>query len=768
MEITANKERVITLEFIPMLGLLPTTSTKEADLKLHGYGMVSEVKGYSDPILGTEFTKVSGSDGTFFRQELSKMVEIKSSLAEIFKSLKKIKRPNSLDSDNIEMFTPASFQAKPSKGTLSHLIYTIDFHKIIVEAVNDYISQLQFGLGSKDQVVILYPNLNELLYNEIRDVFLSEFSSIRNLVKLRKTNKELVPKLYKEQKQIKDYQRWIKRQQEGLGKFVGNAWVTIDYFKDLYYGTNVKLSELSKAGEKLKKNKDNIVESKNKFISQDERVGEQIEDIIINFIKRVLGKVGIGIEKVSALDPDRRDQITEEARGAQNPITYALRDELRADSNRFKAVMAAKTQSSLTDPVAPNYFTPLENLNTVLSKYPGVSLGDFTDNLLYEDNTEVIEAWNGYSVNLNYDTNIPVAIFGYTPLIRKYLYGVRKNAQDKNNTLITESIRALNPREKSVIEPNHKAVTDKVREIVEGPEGTYLKTDLANFYNVPDGTSQEFNLDDLEEFKKKSSKDHWPVFRVNTEDPNVLELDYTLSKFYFTALMQQGFSFNRRYDNLTSQTKKDIDSTLNLLGLDREGQLKKIKEHINNILGGADTQFRTDFREDFTARNAFTTRELKSLGLTEKDSWILDVIRNEIKPEVKEELILLLSNLGINATGPKIRVGKSSDITSLQSNILRRAIQEPVNLTIKTLPLFKLSSLYFMLSPALLVGKIPAIVGRQKLVNDMLEIPGPDELSSFYSGKYLIMGWTHEISSDDVSSSFRLLNTVANIAEVGK
>ena len=232
--------------------------------------------------------------------------------------------------------------------------------------------------------------------------------------------------------------------------------------------------------------------------------------------------------------------------------------------------------------------------------------------------------------------------------------------------------------------------------------------------------------------------------------------------------MQQGFSFNRRYDNLTSQTKKDIDSTLKLLGLDststREEKLKKIKEHISNILGGADT----NFRDDSTLRNAFDPRELKSLGLTQKDSWILDVIRNEIKPEVKEELILLLSNLGINATGPKIRVGKSSDITSLQSNILRRAIQEPVNLTIKTLPLFKLSSLYFMLSPALLVGKIPAIVGREKLVNDMLEIPGPDELSSFYSGKYLIMGWTHEISSDDVSSSFRLLNTVSNIAGVGK
>ena len=92
--------------------------------------MQEKMKKAQDAIKDIQVEGESG--GSYQRPELSKMVEIKSSLAEIFKSLKSIKRPNSLDSDNIEMFTPAAFQAKPSKGTLSHLIHTIDFHKIIV------------------------------------------------------------------------------------------------------------------------------------------------------------------------------------------------------------------------------------------------------------------------------------------------------------------------------------------------------------------------------------------------------------------------------------------------------------------------------------------------------------------------------------------------------------------------------------------------------------------------------------------------------------
>ena len=214
---------------------------------------------------------------------------------------------------------------------------------------------------------------------------------------------------------------------------------------------------------------------------------------------------------------------------------------------------------------------------------------------------------------------------------------------------------------------------------------------------------------------------------VNTERPNVtdLELNYDVN---YLQMLQAGFEESQQF--FPAMSVADIKNL----------EDNYAKNH--------------DWYE--------TIKQMRTREITKEDApaFLSKVLNAKVADKDKiVELVALIYGLNVlDPKRPKIPIYNETgaDPMSVQAHLLQRMVPKGLNLKIETLPIFTISNQYFIDHPCWLIGQQPEIVG-----SDI----GKKAVDAFYTGAYRIYSFEHEISKDNVSSTFNLVKDSHSLSE---
>lgn len=349
---------------------------------------------------------------------------------------------------------------------------------------------------------------------------------------------------------------------------------------------------------------------------------------------------------------------------------------------------------------------------------------------IYETNVELIEFWVNQNNDLwtfgdsqlTLDKTKPFIILGDYGLIKNFLYGNIENLDSTPNTNEQSSIspQILNPLDKYI---GTTAYTESVNNLVT-PKIDISLGDFGDIYQIPEAFKLEQT--DVDKFKNYNI----PVFRLNTENSNVLELNIKKNNIYFSIL----------------QTVAS----------------KELSRIAGNTLRGAlpDKYRKLDFADEEAVIQYIRSR-LVSQGVYEGQMPIINKVIRE--------------SLSINATSDQ----KAEEYASILANKYKTIIDNPTlkfyldqtlaknpltiyydlltecykrglfEIDITVLPSFYLSNTYTL-------GKVVLLlVNDTKIINSKRE--KHFNFGNFISGLYIIQGYSHEIDSSNCVSRLKLI-----------
>jgi hypothetical protein len=453
---------------------------------------------------------------------------------------------------------------------------------------------------------------------------------------------------------------------------------------------------------------------------------------------------------------------------------------------RRRNFFACKTSNS--DSGYPDYKKELMSIvNSILAG--SKSNYGFQPNLYYESDTKLIKYWSNTNLrNIplfagsgnTIKEDIPVIIFGDENLVRTFLYGSNlKSTLEETKRLQQQAVEAkqtseliigdtfvfdspievdslvdqetftkdfvqkskelkitayhlvpLHPYDRSVLLDitYNKEVDDIVKPKIDriGPFG--------DISYIPD----EFGLKD-EDFDQESTQlikqNAIPTFRYNTTNPNVLSLNFKFSKIYFSQL----------------------DSGFN----------KEVNKKASASLAGAMTTEYANFDfEDDNAITAYLRMRHRTLGDGDDVEKILkEELANEYKiqtkvvgdPEAAAKTAVQAYLETLNSSNkPFIKIDQllPGNPITIMADFIEQMYRNALSLSIETLPSFHLSRFAGTLaSPCLLFAQDQDILKTEKQKRTTL--------NSFFSGMYLIMGFSHTINAKGASSTFKLIKSVS-------
>ncbi len=375
----------------------------------------------------------------------------------------------------------------------------------------------------------------------------------------------------------------------------------------------------------------------------------------------------------------------------------------------------------------------------------------------YENGLDVIEVWKKYQEHPLFsgslgeldDTEDGVVVVGDSALLRNFLYG-EFDTSVLNPGSTTETLNNFDstygagfPLEKLdkellISEEYNRDISDVV--LLKGGEdnGFGAISNLTDEFDVQltDGLS-------LEEFKEVVNRRGIPVFRFNTQEPNVLGIRSFDSGGYFAAMKvgmakSAAYSLHKSINALVPEELKAFgDATLGALmsnlrqtwaqqGLENVAGNKQ--EIINSIIADAgamtwDNKDSTSLRKYAEMVYLLFVLQLQEDGGDNKAKIILDQFTNNNAP-------------------------------STYANFVEEAYSRSRVIGISTLPFFHLSNIFSIVSQT-------CILYAQDLPITQT-LPRPSEaINRFYSGVYRIVGFEHSITGNKVESSFNLARITA-------
>tara|TARA_R110000803_G_scaffold83858_1_gene149920 strand:- start:593 stop:2830 length:2238 start_codon:yes stop_codon:yes gene_type:complete len=256
---------------------------------------------------------------------------------------------------------------------------------------------------------------------------------------------------------------------------------------------------------------------------------------------------------------------------------------------------------------------------------------------------------------------------------------------------------------------------------------------------LPDnfGYSDKQFTDDEEDYIKKQGI---PIFRYNTENPNVLDLKFKFSNIYYAAL-KAGFA------KVASRKASAVVEGILPLG-----------------------------RGSFPIRTrgaAVAYLKLRNFSTnTDDQAEILNSLTKQLSPELIESLQSDDDPKdgadAIAAILTNFETGKDADLKgiieieqalpgnpqSIMTDLSERMFRTAHSINITTLPLFHISNMHNLRSPCVVLAQDAGI--RQS------NQPKRDAMNTFFSGLYAIMGFKHSISMGKATSEFSLIKNAPN------
>jgi len=458
---------------------------------------------------------------------------------------------------------------------------------------------------------------------------------------------------------------------------------------------------------------------------------------------------------------------------AYNSYNKTLRGFL--NSRYFTAGITSASEDGL-----PDYWGILMKITKHLSKSTlGITGSDFQ--LFYESDTKLLEFWATDQYNKDFplfggvdrvfNSDEGAIVFGDQQLIRDFLYGAKDPQELDNQTKNTikayedaedeaklqqyldiatiedyekvfENLEISQARALLEIAPLHpldklilvdQKYNNLVRKITYPPHsiiGAYGPTSY-----LPDDFQHidTFSKDDREKIENLGI----PVFRYNTQNPNVLSLKLDNSLVYRNnlnigfrreiakrATTTAGGILESKYSTLPLRTHGDIIAFIRYHEKSLGNDVKAQKIIINKLEKKLSTAFELGFFKGSNsafeyAENAYA---VYALLLSRPDNPIAKM--DQKMPG-----------------NPVIAMAEFSE----------RMYRDSLQMSITTLPSFRFGTGKMLMSPCILFAQDAPILQTQS------EMPETTLLNTFMSGWYTITSFTHKISSQGASSEFELV-----------
>lgn len=428
-----------------------------------------------------------------------------------------------------------------------------------------------------------------------------------------------------------------------------------------------------------------------------------------------------------------------------------------------------------TDRQIPDHMAVVQEVFDRIKKMSQESYKMSSLAVMTETELDVIKLWKDRGDNYTfggYDKFVgsnPI-IVGDLALIKEYLFGgVNLNAKAEAATELKSKAAKAAELEKSVIDtsgadavssintpseedyqlaaatqvPLHPldqiALTDKiynetVREIMNpvlkgsGAFGdiSYIPDDFA----YKDASFSDKNKEDIE-------KNGIPVFRYNTQNPNILDMKFNFGAIYF-ALLKIGYQ--KEIGRLTSAVAEGVLPTgIGTFPIRTRGAALAYLRSKGFSQGLGDDQ-KKELIQGLLARAAPELAEEINIASVDKaaDS-IATILEYSAKKTNLNPLVLVDQELPGNP---------NSIMADFSDDLYRKALQ----MNITTLPLFHISRTASINNPCVVFAQDQPITQIRRTDRTLL--------NRFFSGVYKIMGFKHTITTTTATSEFKLVKNV--------
>jgi len=225
-----------------------------------------------------------------------------------------------------------------------------------------------------------------------------------------------------------------------------------------------------------------------------------------------------------------------------------------------------------------------------------------------------------------------------------------------------------------------------------------------------------------------------PIFRYNTTNPNVLDINFKFGGVYF-AQLKMGFNkmVTRKASGVTEGLLPIGTGSLPIRTIGAAAAYLRQKNF------SLDSDNRLEILKDLKGKVSIEL--MKDLEVTDPLSAaqaigaLLDKAEGGNDDDLK----------GLIEVDQLLPGNPQSVLTDFAENVYRQALQ----MSIKTLPLFHVSNIHNMSSPCIVFAQDASI--KQSID------PQRTLLNSFFSGLYKIMGWKHTINTSTATSEFSLV-----------
>lgn len=258
-------------------------------------------------------------------------------------------------------------------------------------------------------------------------------------------------------------------------------------------------------------------------------------------------------------------------------------------------------------------------------------------------------------------------------------------------------------------------------------------TPLGRTSQIPDQFGYAANLFN-EENRTTIKERKIPVFTFNTDDPNILDIDYSDEGQYFTLLNN---SFQRNVGRLATTAAEG-------------GVPLRIKDHLILTRAALETAIITS--KDSAFGTVLSNEEIVRQVVTRISPELL----KEISPrESAADLLAYITDLLTSIDSSKsLSVKLRSEIrthpTAILQNFADNLAQRTKTITIKTLPFFHLSCRGITLqSPCVIFAQDIPVLAQQRQPRT--------RFNNFLSGLYNIVGFRHKINAKEAQSEFVLI-----------
>ena len=431
-----------------------------------------------------------------------------------------------------------------------------------------------------------------------------------------------------------------------------------------------------------------------------------------------------------------------------------------------------------TDREVPDHMAVIRNIYNKILKLSAESYGMSTLAAMTETETRLLGYWANDSGGLgwtkyptlagydDFDKNAPAVIVGDLALIKSYLYGSidllgKKDAIDKYKAgaLTASTKQAKGELDASSanegdylmqgalqhpIHPMDKLLlldTDYnkyVRRIV-NPKIDNTVGAFGDISYLPD----EFSYNDKAFSTKEEifiKENNIPVFRYNTENPNVLDLKFKFGAIYF-ALLKTGYQ--KEISRLSSAVVEGVLPTgVGTFPIRTRGAAIAYLRSKGFSQGLEDEQKQALISDLATRISPDLAESLKSPDEAKADS-LAAYLESQEKTNLK----------GLIQVDQELPGNPNNILANMSEDLFRKALQ----MSITTLPTFHLSRLATLNTQCLVFAQDQSIKQTRhykKLV-----------INKFFSGLYKIMGFKHVITTSAATSEFKLVKNAPNFEE---